>query len=156
MQLITVERHVRTDRGSPTQEELHTMLPCVLELCVHELNVYQLRVHKLGLCLYVLKLVLQLVHCVQGTPTPLLPCTVHHCQSDCWLLWCKGSNKQHMVVGNGSHTHMPVLVQMQCVELLLLLGQVHQAAGTPLTALPYVLSCLLHSTDLHMDLLVSI
>ena len=44
---------------------------------------------------------------------------------------------------------------MQSVELLLLLGQIHQAAGAPLTALPYVLSCLLHSTDLHMDLLVS-
>lgn len=51
--------------------------------------------------------------------------------------------------------YLPVVwVQMQCVELLLLLGQIHQAAGTPLTALPYVLSCLLHSTDLHMDLLV--
>ena len=47
-------------------------------------------------------------------------------------------------------------MQVQSVELLLLLGQVHQAAGAPLTALPYVLSCLLHSTDLHMDLLVSL
>ena len=45
--------------------------------------------------------------------------------------------------------------QVQAVELLLLLGQIHQAAGVPLTALPYILSCLLHSTDLHMDLLVS-
>lgn len=44
---------------------------------------------------------------------------------------------------------------MQAVELLLLLGQIHATAGAPLTALPYVLSCLLHSTDLHMDLLVS-
>lgn len=41
------------------------------------------------------------------------------------------------------------------MELLLLLGQIHQAAGAPLAALPYILSCLLHSTDLHMDLLVS-
>lgn len=41
------------------------------------------------------------------------------------------------------------------MELLLLLGQIHQAAGAPLTALPYILSCLLHSTDLNMDLLVS-
>lgn len=48
-----------------------------------------------------------------------------------------------------------MLLQLQCVELLLLLGHIHQAAGAPLTALPYVLSCLLHSTDLHMDLLVS-
>ena len=47
------------------------------------------------------------------------------------------------------------LLQLQCVELLLLLGHIHLAAGAPLTALPYVLSCLLHSTDLHMDLLVS-
>ena len=45
-------------------------------------------------------------------------------------------------------------MQVQSVELLLVLGQVHQAAGAPLTALPYVLSCLVHSTDLHMDLLV--
>lgn len=44
--------------------------------------------------------------------------------------------------------------QVQAVELLLLLGQIHEAAGAPLTALPYVLSCLLHSTVLHMDLLV--
>ncbi len=47
-----------------------------------------------------------------------------------------------------------VLFQVQAVELLLLLGQIHEAAGAPLTALPYVLSCLLHSTVLHMDLLV--
>lgn len=47
------------------------------------------------------------------------------------------------------------VLQVQAVELLLLLGQIHQAAGAPLTALPYILSCLLHSTDLHMDLLVS-
>lgn len=46
-------------------------------------------------------------------------------------------------------------MQVQAVELLLLLGQIHQGAGAPLTALPYILSCLLHSTDLHMDLLVS-
>lgn len=45
--------------------------------------------------------------------------------------------------------------QVQAVEMLLLLGQIHQAAGAPLTALPYILSCLLHSTDLHMDLLVT-
>ena len=47
------------------------------------------------------------------------------------------------------------IFQVAAVELLLLLGQIHQAAGAPLTALPYILSCLLHSTDLHMDLLVS-
>ncbi|KAL3146194.1 hypothetical protein ABBQ32_002900 [Trebouxia sp. C0010 RCD-2024] len=46
-------------------------------------------------------------------------------------------------------------MQVQAVELLLLLGQIHQAAGAPLTALPYILSCLLHSTDLHMDLLAA-
>ena len=51
--------------------------------------------------------------------------------------------------------HCAVLFQAQAVELLLLLGQIHEAAGAPLTALPYVLSCLLHSTVLHMDLLVS-
>ena len=47
-----------------------------------------------------------------------------------------------------------VPLQVQAVEVLLLLGQIHEAAGAPLTALPYVLSCLLHSTVLHMDLLV--
>ncbi|DBA68299.1 TPA: hypothetical protein ACH3X2_013621 [Trebouxia sp. C0005] len=46
-------------------------------------------------------------------------------------------------------------LQVQAVELLLLLGQIHEAAGAPLTALPYVLSCLLHSTVLHMDLLAA-
>ena len=46
-------------------------------------------------------------------------------------------------------------MQRQAVELLLLLGQIHEAAGAPLTALPYVLSCQLHSTQLHMDILVS-
>lgn len=51
--------------------------------------------------------------------------------------------------------HCALLFQVQAVELLLLLGQIHEAAGAPLTALPYVLSCLLHSTVLHLDLLVS-
>ena len=50
--------------------------------------------------------------------------------------------------------YVSIWVQMQAVELLLVLGQIHEAAGAPLTALPYVLSCLLHSTDLHMDILV--
>jgi hypothetical protein len=50
--------------------------------------------------------------------------------------------------------HCALPLQVQAVELLLLLGQIHEAAGAPLAALPYVLSCLLHSTVLHMDLLV--
>lgn len=38
--------------------------------------------------------------------------------------------------------------------MLLLLGRSHLEAGSPLTGLPHILSCLLHCRDFHLDALV--
>jgi hypothetical protein len=77
-----------------------------------------------------------------------------HIFASCLTLLCDYCIVHLVMLLCMSDENYAVLFQVQAVELLLLLGQIHEAAGAPLTALPYVLSCLLHSTVLHMDLLV--
>jgi hypothetical protein len=45
-------------------------------------------------------------------------------------------------------------VQVQAARLLLLLGDIFRAAGSPLGALPYILSCTQHAAVLQLPILV--
>ncbi|KAK9811686.1 hypothetical protein WJX72_008344 [[Myrmecia] bisecta] len=46
-------------------------------------------------------------------------------------------------------------MQVAAVRLLLLLARIHQAAAAPVSALPYVLNCLLHASHLQLDMLAA-